>query len=89
MMSEKLHKIARIKLGDKEYDLAKNGNFRIVDTSGLDAYGAPVAEEVPPKNWATQAGVQELTDALGEAWEKINSYTAARERRMGAAEPEA
>lgn len=82
----RLQKVAVVELGGVRFDIAKNGGFHLVCMAGPDAYGNPVAEEVPVHRFLSPTGklqeerCQALLDALGEALVKLQWQ---RDLRLG------
>lgn len=82
-MSEKLQKIGSITILGKEYDVAKNGSYCLVEIAGEDAYGHPIAQRrVLHAHHDLPDVAQALLDALGE---KMVSLQGQRDLRRGEA----
>lgn len=66
-MSEKLQPIGTIKILGEEYDVARNGNFHLVKSAGVDAYDRPVAHVVSLQNILLPSGGQYSGEVLTRA----------------------
>jgi hypothetical protein len=87
-VSGPLTKVAEIELLGQRFDLAKNGRFTLCREE-WDAYGRPIATEVPLTVDSLRGGraasemdvLQALLDALGDATQRLQSH---RDARLGA-----
>lgn len=59
MSDTRPQRVTTLTLGDRQYDLAKNGRFTLAETDREDFYGNPVYEEVTVTDLADDL-IQEL-----------------------------
>jgi cytochrome b involved in lipid metabolism len=86
MSDERLQRIAEIEINGKKYDLAKNGQFRLVEAKGKDAYGSQVFQVVSYRHYSSDIlalYVDGLLDLLGDALTRLQTQ---RDSRLGRGE---
>lgn len=80
--NQPVRKITDIDLAGTKYALAKNGEFILVDESGVDIYGKNIGRRVLWAEFEKEDICKALLEALGKSLERIQALEMARERQI-------